>query len=129
MWERKGLLHNSQYAFRAKKGTEGPLLLWSLMNDRAYLRKEDQARGQGDLKHAYDGVQQWAVEVVLMRMGVPEEYVQYQAKLALLTRTAVITPFGLQFDKYREIIFFVTFIFTLIFTIFCFGLHPEQFKF
>jgi hypothetical protein len=43
------------------------------MNVRAYLRKEDQARGQGDLKHAYDGVQQWAVEVVLMRMGVPEE--------------------------------------------------------
>ena len=38
VWERKGLLYNSQYAFRAKKGTEGPLLLWSLMNDRAYLR-------------------------------------------------------------------------------------------
>ena len=49
MWEEKGLLHNSQYAFRAKKGTEGPLLLWSLMNDRVYLKKEDQARGQGDL--------------------------------------------------------------------------------
>ena len=101
VWERKGLLHNSQYAFRAKKGTEGPLLLWSLMNDRAYLRKEDQARGQGDLKHAYDGVQQWAVEVVLMRMGVPEGYVQYQAKLAMLTRTAVITPFGVT-EKFRR---------------------------
>jgi hypothetical protein len=60
LWKSKGLLHDSQYAFRAKKGTEGPLLLWSMMNDRAYLRKEDQARGQGDLKHAYDGVQQWA---------------------------------------------------------------------
>ena len=35
VWERSGLLHNSQYEFRAKKGTEGPLLLWSLMNDRA----------------------------------------------------------------------------------------------
>ena len=46
------------------------------------------------MKHAYDGVQQWAVEVVLRRMGVPEEYVQYQAKLVVLTRTAVITPFG-----------------------------------
>ena len=45
VWERKGLLHNSQYAFRAKKGTEGPLLLWGLMGDRAYLNKEDQARG------------------------------------------------------------------------------------
>ena len=52
VWEKKGLLHNSQYAFRAKKGTEGPLSLWSLMNDRAYLRKEDQARGQGDLAEA-----------------------------------------------------------------------------
>ena len=27
VWERRGLLYNSQYAFRAKKGTEGPLLL------------------------------------------------------------------------------------------------------
>ena len=50
---------------------------------------------------AYDGVQQWAVEVVLMRMGVPEEYVRYQAKLALLTRTAVITPFGVT-EKFRR---------------------------
>ena len=73
VWEERGLLHNSQYAFRAKKGTEGSLLLWSLMDDRAYLQKEDQARGQGDLTHAYDGVQQWAVEVILRRMGVPEE--------------------------------------------------------
>ena len=56
--------------------------------------------GQGDLKHAYDGVQQWAVEVVLMRMGVPEEYVQYQTKLAALTRTAVITPFGVNTEKF-----------------------------
>ena len=96
VWEKRGLLHNSQYAFRAKKGTEGPLLLWSLTNDRAYLQKEDQARGQGDLKHAYDGVQQWAVEVVLRRMGVPEEHVQYQTKLVVLTRTAVITPLGSQ---------------------------------
>ena len=62
VWEGKRLLHNSQYAFRAKKGSTGPLLLWSLMNDRAYLKKEDHARGQMDLKHAYDGVQQWAVE-------------------------------------------------------------------
>ena len=54
VWERKGLLHNSQYVCRAKKGTEGPLLLWSVVNDKAYLNKEDQARGQGDLKHAYD---------------------------------------------------------------------------
>jgi ribonuclease HI len=101
VWERKGLLHNSQYAFRAKKGTEGPLLLWSLMNDRAYLNKEDQARGQGDLKHAYDGVQQWAVEVVLMRMGVPDDFVRYQTKLTVQTRTAVITPFGVT-DKFRR---------------------------
>ena len=101
MWERQGLLHDSQYASRAKKGTEGPLLPWSLMNDRAYMRKEDQVRGQGDLKHAYDGVQQWAVEVVLMRMGVSEEYVQYHAKLAMLTRTAVITQLGVT-EKFRR---------------------------
>ena len=47
VWEQKGLLHNSQYAFRAGRGTEGPLLLWSIMNDKAYLHKEDQARGRG----------------------------------------------------------------------------------
>lgn len=101
VWERKGLLHGSQYAFRAKKGNEGPLILWSLMNDRAYLRKEDQARGHGDLKHAYDGVQPWAVEIVLMRMGLPEGFVQYQSKLIAQTRTAMITPFGVT-DKFRR---------------------------
>jgi hypothetical protein len=34
VWEKKGLLHNSQYEFRAKKGTKGPLLLWSLKAQR-----------------------------------------------------------------------------------------------
>jgi hypothetical protein len=29
-----------------------------------------------------------------MRMGVPDEYVRYQTKLIVQTRTAVITPFG-----------------------------------
>ena len=71
------------------------------MDDRAYLNKEDQARGQGDLKHAYDGVQQWAVEVVLMRMGVPDEFVRYQTKLTVQTRTAVITPVGVT-EKFRR---------------------------
>ena len=75
--------------------------LWSLMNDSAYLQKEDQARGQGDLKHAYDGVQQWAVEGVLRRMGVSEEFVQYPTKLAVLARTDVITPFGVT-EKFRR---------------------------
>ena len=83
VWEEGGL-HNSQYASRAKKGTEGPLLLWSLMNDRACLQKEGHARGQGDLKHAYDGVHQWAVEVVLRRMGVPEEYDLYSTRQSWL---------------------------------------------
>ena len=51
------------------------------MNDRAYLNKKDQARGQGDLKHAYDGVHQWTAEVVLMRMGVSDGYVRYHAQV------------------------------------------------
>ena len=88
MWERRGLRHDSQYAFSAKKGAEGPLLLLSLMNDRAYLNKEDRARCQGDLKHTYDGAQQWAVAVVLMKMGVLDDYVRYQTKLTVQTRTA-----------------------------------------
>ena len=37
----------------------------------------------------------------MMRMGVPEEYVQYQTKLAVLTRTSVITPFGVT-EKFRR---------------------------
>ena len=71
------------------------------MNDRAYGRKEDQARGQGDLKHAYDGVQPWAIELVLQRMGVPVEYVAHQAELVRRTRTAVITPFGVT-DRFKR---------------------------
>ena len=46
-------------------------------------------------------VQQWAVEVVLRRMRVPEEYVRYQTKLVVLTRTVVITPFGVT-EKFRR---------------------------
>ena len=44
---------------------------------------------------------QWAMEVVLMRMGVPEEYVQHQTTLAGLTRTSVITPFGVT-EKFKR---------------------------
>ena len=71
------------------------------MRDIAYSNKEDQARGQGDLTHAYDGVQQWAVEVVLMRMGVPDEYVRYQTKLTVQMGTTVITPLGVT-EKFRS---------------------------
>ena len=71
------------------------------MNDRAYLNKQDRARGQGDLEHACDGVQRWAVEVVLMRMGVSDEYARYQTKLTVQTRNAVITPFGVT-NKFRR---------------------------
>ena len=77
------------------------MLLWSLMNDTAYLKTEDPARGAGDLKGAYDEVQQWTVDVVLRRMGIPEKYVQYQAKLGVLTRTAAIAPFGVT-EKFRR---------------------------
>ncbi len=94
VWERTGFLEESQYAFRRGKGAKGPLMLWLLMNERAYQNKEDQARGQGDLKHAYDGVFMWAVELFLGRAGLPRRYVAYVAKLIRETMTAVITPFG-----------------------------------
>ena len=35
VWERKGLLDDSQFAFRVGKGTEGPMMLWQLMGERA----------------------------------------------------------------------------------------------
>ena len=53
------------------------------------------------MEHAYDGVQQWAVEVVLMGKGMSGEYVQYQIKLTVQTRTAVILPFGVT-EKFRR---------------------------
>ena len=71
------------------------MMLWLLMGERAYQAKEDQARGQGDLEHAYDSAFQWAVELALMRLGVSPEYVEYVAELIRTSTTAVITPFGL----------------------------------
>ena len=65
------------------------------------MNKEDQTRGQGDLKHAYDGVQQWALVVVLMSRGMPDGYVRYQTKLTVQARTVVITPFGVT-EKFRR---------------------------
>jgi hypothetical protein len=95
VWEKLGLLADPQYAFRIGRGTEGAMMLWLLMGERAYQAKEDQARGQGDLEHAYDSAFQWAVELTLMRLGVGEEYVEYVAELIRTSKTAVITPFGL----------------------------------
>ena len=55
--------------------------------------------------HTMECSSAWAVEVVLMRMGVPEENVQYtrhwQSWLHSDTRTAVITPFGVT-EKFRR---------------------------
>ena len=70
-------------------------MLWVLMGEKAYQYKEDQARGQGDLEHAYDSVFQWAVELTMLRMGLPADYVEYLAVLMREARTATITPFGL----------------------------------
>jgi hypothetical protein len=95
VWERVGALDSAQYAFREDKGVEGPLMLWALMNEQAYRVKEDQARGQYDLQHAFDGVYWWAVEMVLMIKGLEDDYLDYQAKLIRDTETAVITPFGI----------------------------------
>ena len=36
-----------------------------------------------------------------MRMGVPDDFVRYQTKLTIQTRTAVITPFGVT-DKLND---------------------------
>ena len=36
-----------------------------------------------------------------MRMGVPDEFVRYQTKLTVHTRTAVITPFEVT-EKFRR---------------------------
>ena len=53
------------------------------------------------MTYAHDGVQQWAIEVVLMRMGMPDEYVRYQTKLTVQTRTVVIAPFWVT-KKFRR---------------------------
>lgn len=66
-----------------------PLLLWTLMNEHAYKYKIDQARGQGDLKRAFDGVFPWVVELILLRLGVSAEFVDYQMELIRQTNTAV----------------------------------------
>ncbi len=45
------------------------------MNEQACRMREDQARGQYDLEHAFDGVYAWVVEVVLMMKGLGEDYI------------------------------------------------------
>jgi hypothetical protein len=95
VWEKAGLIEDAQSAFRVGRGTEEPMMLWVLMGERAYQYKEDQARGQGDLEHAYDSVFQWAVELTMMRLGLSTDYVEYLAVLMRESRTATITPFGM----------------------------------
>lgn len=95
VWEEKGVLHESQHAFRRGRGTEGILMLWLLGNEECYRSKVDQAKGQGDLRRAYDSVYQWVVESALLRLGLPEEFVRYEADLMRDKETRLITAFGL----------------------------------
>jgi hypothetical protein len=94
-WERLGFLHGSQHAFRRGRGTEGLLMLWILASEESFRNKTDQARGQGDLKRAYDSVFQWFLESALLRAGLPKEFVRQEAALMLAKLTKLITAFGL----------------------------------
>ena len=68
---------------QSEEGDIGTATALKLDARRGVLEQGRPSKRTGDLKHAYDGVQQWAVEVVLMRMRVPDEYAQYQSKLTV----------------------------------------------
>lgn len=72
-------------------------MIWALLNEESWRTKVSHGRAQGDLKHAYDQVQHWMVELAQLRLGVPMAHVEHDivARLTQGKLTAVITPFDL----------------------------------
>ena len=95
VWKKMGTMSEEQWAFTEGKGCDGPLLMWMLMSEEAYLHKMDIAETEVDKKQAFDSPTPAAVCMVMRRQAMPEWKVRQYERRANSTLTRVISPFGL----------------------------------
>jgi hypothetical protein len=102
VWTRMGLVTEEQWAYLEGKGCDGPLLMWTLMGEEAYLHKIDYGDAEVDSEKAFDSPTPEAVAIMQRAMGVPEWRVEQELERKRQTNTRVITPFGLT-ERFRRV--------------------------
>ena len=102
VWRRLGVLQPEQWAYQEGRGCEGPLLIWMLLGEEAYLNREDIAEGETDSERAFDAPTPEAIAIAEKRMGLPQWRIDAELGRKRTTNTRVITPFGLT-DRFIRI--------------------------
>ena len=95
VWRRKGILQPEQWAYQEGRGCEGPLLIWMMLSEEAFLNREDTAEGETDSAHAFDAPTPEAIAIAAKRFGIPQWRIESELQRKKTTYTRVITPFGL----------------------------------
>ena len=101
VWRKTGVLQPEQWAYQEGRGCEGPLLMWMLLSEEAYLNKEDMGEGETDSERAFDAPTPEAIAISQKRLAVPQWKIDADMRRKRDTRTRVITPFGLTREFHR----------------------------
>ena len=77
IWERKGILSDSQYGFRSKRSCEGPSLQVINAQEEAEESGTELHGSPWDIKRAFDSVRKAVLVMSWERLGVPSEVANY----------------------------------------------------
>ena len=81
VWYEHKVIDADQHAFLRGKSTAQPIYVRKFALADAKFRKRFIATTDVDLHHAYDQTERWVKEVAFRRFGVPEEMIQYIARV------------------------------------------------
>jgi exonuclease III len=92
IWERKGILSDSQYGFRSKRSCEGPSLQVINAQEEAEESGTELHGSSWDIKRAFDSVPKAVLVMSWERLGVPSEVANYIVDLDRNCLTIPLTP-------------------------------------
>ena len=92
IWERKGILSDSQYGFRSRRSCEGPTLQVINAQEEAEESGTELHGSSWDIKRAFDSVPKAVLVMSWERLGVPSEVANYIVDLDRNCLTIPLTP-------------------------------------
>ena len=92
IWERRGLLSDSQYGFRVKRSCEGPTLQVINAQEEAEESGTELHGSSWDIKRAFDSVPKAVLVMSWERLGVPSDVANYIVDLDRHCLTIPLTP-------------------------------------
>ena len=72
VWVRMGLLQDDQWAYRAGRGCEGPLVIWMLLGEESNQNKADAGEAQTDAAKAFGAPTAIPIAIFEAQMAIPE---------------------------------------------------------